>query len=121
MTIGAPNMNEGLRRANGRLLPIGWLRILRARRRAERLDLLLGGIKDGYRSKGVDVLLGRAMGAVGATGRLHLHRQPSRARVQHEDTRRDGAHGRGGLQAIPRLPEAPLARPLSGSTSVRSW
>ncbi len=59
--IATPNISEGLRSANGRLLPLGWLRILRARRRTERLDLLLGGIKEGYRSRGADVLLGRAM------------------------------------------------------------
>lgn len=59
--IAIPNLNRGFRRAHGRLLPLGWLWILRAARRATRLDLLLGGIKDGYRGRGVDVLLGNAM------------------------------------------------------------
>lgn len=59
--IGIPNVVPGIRRARGRLLPLGWLWIVRAGMRARRLDLLLGGIKEEYRGKGVDVLLGRAM------------------------------------------------------------
>lgn len=59
--IGIPNVVPGIRRARGRLLPLGWLWILRAAKRARRLDLLLGGIKEEYRGKGVDVLMGRAM------------------------------------------------------------
>lgn len=59
--VGIPNLNEGLRRAKGRLLPLGWWKIARAARRARRLDLLLGGIKEEFRGRGVDVLLGSAM------------------------------------------------------------
>jgi hypothetical protein len=59
--IAMPNLAPGIRRAHGRLLPLGWLWIVRAARRARRLDLLLGGIKEAYRGMGVDVLLGRAM------------------------------------------------------------
>ncbi len=59
--IGIPNVVPGIRRAQGRLLPLGWLWILNASRHARRLDLLLGGIKEAYRGKGVDVLMGRAM------------------------------------------------------------
>jgi hypothetical protein len=59
--IGIPNVVPGIRRARGRLLPLGWLWILRAATRARRLDLLLGGIKEEHRGKGVDVLMGRAM------------------------------------------------------------
>jgi hypothetical protein len=59
--IGVPDLSEGFRKARGRLFPLGWLWIIRSARRAHRLDLLLGGIKEGYRSRGVDVLLGAAM------------------------------------------------------------
>jgi GNAT superfamily N-acetyltransferase len=59
--VGIPNLVPGIRRAHGRLLPFGWYWILRAARRATRLDLLLGGVKSAYRGTGVDVLLGRAM------------------------------------------------------------
>lgn len=59
--VAIPSIVAGIRRARGRLLPLGWLHILRARRSADRLDLLLGGIRDRYRARGVDVLLGAAM------------------------------------------------------------
>jgi len=59
--LGIPNVVPGIRQARGRLLPLGWLWILRAATRARRLDLLLGGIKEEHRGKGVDVLMGRAM------------------------------------------------------------
>jgi hypothetical protein len=59
--IGIPNLYEGIVRSGGHLLPFGFLHILRAARRAKQLDLLLGGIKEEYRARGVDVLLGGAM------------------------------------------------------------
>jgi len=59
--IALPDLVPGLRRAHGRLLPIGWLHLLRAGRERNRLDLLLGGIRECWRGRGVDVLLGAAM------------------------------------------------------------
>jgi hypothetical protein len=55
--IGIPNMAEGIRSSKGRLFPFGIFIILRAIKKARQLDLLLGGIKDGYRSRGLDVAL----------------------------------------------------------------
>ena len=55
--IGLPDMMEGIRRARGRLLPFGFLKILRARKNAGRLDLLLGAVKEEYRRMGLDFLL----------------------------------------------------------------
>lgn len=59
--IAIPEMTEGLRRARGRLLPLGWWWLLQAPKRARRLDLLLGGIRADVRGRGVDVLMGAAM------------------------------------------------------------
>jgi len=59
--LGLPNMNEGLRKANGRLFPFGIFKIALAARRAKELDLLLGAIKEGYRGRGLDVLMGTAI------------------------------------------------------------
>jgi hypothetical protein len=59
--LGLPNMNEGLRKANGRLFPFGIFKIALGARRAKELDLLLGAVKDGYRGRGLDVLMGTAM------------------------------------------------------------
>ena len=59
--VGMPNLARGLRRANGRLLPIGFLHVLREMRRSRQLDLLLGGVRADCRGRGVDVLVGAAM------------------------------------------------------------
>ena len=59
--IGIPNMYEGIVRSRGRLLPFGFLHILRSAKRAKQLDLLLGGIKEEHRGRGVNMLLAREM------------------------------------------------------------
>lgn len=59
--IGIPNMSEGLRRARGRLFPLGIIHILRAAKKSKQLDLLIGGVKHEDRGKGVDVLMGTAI------------------------------------------------------------
>jgi len=59
--IGIPNMSEGIRRSKGRLFPFGIFKILRAAKKTKQLDLLLGGIKEKYRGRGFDVLLGLKM------------------------------------------------------------
>ncbi len=59
--IGIPNLYEGIVKARGRLLPFGFVHILRAMKRSKQLDLLLGGIKEEYRGRGVDTLLGATM------------------------------------------------------------
>ena len=56
--IAMPDMTEGIRRARGRLLPFGFIHVLRAAKKTKQLDLLLGGIKERYRGQGLDVLLG---------------------------------------------------------------
>jgi hypothetical protein len=60
--VGIPDMTEGIREARGRLLPFGFLKILKARKKARQLDLLLGAIKQEHRGKGGDVLMMVAMG-----------------------------------------------------------
>ncbi len=59
--IGIPDMHEGIVRARGRLFPFGFIHILRSAKRAKQLDLLLGGIKEEHRGRGVDMLMGREM------------------------------------------------------------
>lgn len=58
--IGIPDLTEGLKKSRGRLLPFGWWWLLRAPRKAKRIDLLLGGIRSDVRGRGVDVLMGTA-------------------------------------------------------------
>ena len=59
--IGMPDMTEGIRKARGRLFPFGFIKILRASKRSKQLDLLLGGIREAYRGRGLDVLMGVKM------------------------------------------------------------
>jgi predicted GNAT family acetyltransferase len=56
--IGIPSIADGLRKARGRLFPFGILRILLSRRRSRKLDLYLGGIKEQYRGRGADIVMG---------------------------------------------------------------
>lgn len=58
--VAMPNLAPGFRRAKGRLFPFGLLWILRAGRKAKQLDSLVGGIRAGFRGKGVDAILGCA-------------------------------------------------------------
>jgi hypothetical protein len=59
--IGIPDMSEGIKKARGRLLPLGWFKILRSAKKTKQLDLLLGAIKEKYQGLGLDVLMGVKM------------------------------------------------------------
>jgi hypothetical protein len=67
--IAMPDMTEGIRRARGRMLPFGFIHVLRAAKKTKQLDLLLGAVKEAYRGVGLDVLMGvstlRAASAAG--------------------------------------------------------
>jgi hypothetical protein len=56
--VGIPDMTEGIKKAKGRLLPFGFLKVLRAAKKTKQLDLLLGAIKEKYRGMGLDVMMG---------------------------------------------------------------
>jgi hypothetical protein len=56
--VGIPDMTAGIQKAGGRLLPFGFIHILRAARKTKQLDLLLGAVKEKYRGMGLDVLMG---------------------------------------------------------------
>ncbi len=72
-----PDVNRALARARGRLLPFGWLRILRALPRIRTTRFLLLGVVPEYRGRGVAPLLAGAMHRAGrrlgiAEGELSL-------------------------------------------------
>jgi hypothetical protein len=54
---GIRDISEGVRKAKGKLLPFGILRILIESKRSKKLLMLLGGVKKEYRGKGIDVLM----------------------------------------------------------------
>jgi hypothetical protein len=55
--IAMPSLSNAFRKANGRLLPLGWWHLLRAFKNTEVLDFYLAGIKKQYRGMGVDLLM----------------------------------------------------------------
>jgi hypothetical protein len=59
--VGIPDMTAGIKKAKGKLLPFGFLKILRAAKKTKQLDLLLGAVKECYRGRGLDVLMGVGM------------------------------------------------------------
>ena len=52
-----PDFNQVLARLDGRLLPFGWLRALRARRRIDRVRVGFLGVKPEYQHTGVAAAL----------------------------------------------------------------
>ena len=59
--IAMPDMTEGIQKARGRLLPFGFMKILKAAKTTKQLDLLLGAIKESYRGRGLDGIMGVKM------------------------------------------------------------
>jgi hypothetical protein len=56
--VAMPDMTAGIRKARGRLLPFGFIHVLRAAKTTKQLDLMLGAVKEVYRGQGLDVLMG---------------------------------------------------------------
>lgn len=56
--VGMPDVSPGIRKANGKILPFGILKILRESKRSKKLLMMLGGVKKEFRGQGIDVLMG---------------------------------------------------------------
>jgi len=56
--IGMADIGKGLQKTKGHLLPFGFIHVLLAARRSRQLNLLLGGIQEKHRGKGLDVMMG---------------------------------------------------------------
>ncbi len=56
--IAMANISNGIKKAKGKLWPIGFLYILIDMSRSTQLDLLLGAVDEKYRGRGLNVLLG---------------------------------------------------------------
>lgn len=55
--LGLPDLNVPIRRSRGRLLPWGWLRLLRARKTVNRCRVIALGVEPGYRVRGIEALI----------------------------------------------------------------
>ncbi|MBN2862069.1 MAG: hypothetical protein JXN62_02840 [Bacteroidales bacterium] len=56
--VGLPDVSPGIRACRGRLLPFGILKVLKESKKSKKLLMMLGGVKEQYRGKGIDVLMG---------------------------------------------------------------
>jgi hypothetical protein len=59
--IGMSDISKGIQKAKGRLLPFGFIPVLKAGRKSKQLNLLLGAIDPRYQGRGVSVLMGIKM------------------------------------------------------------
>jgi hypothetical protein len=55
--IAMPSLSRAMQKARGRLFPFGFLYILKALKRFDRLDFYLAGVKKEHRNKGVDLVM----------------------------------------------------------------
>jgi len=55
--IAIPSLAKASQKAKGRLFPLGFIHLLQAMRKNDRLELLLVAVRDDYQGKGVNVLL----------------------------------------------------------------
>ena len=55
--ISMPSLSKAMQKCKGRLFPFGFIHILKAIRHNDTLDLLLIGIRDEYKSKGVNAMI----------------------------------------------------------------
>jgi GNAT superfamily N-acetyltransferase len=55
--VAIPDFNYLLRRLNGHLYPLGWLKLLWYRKRIDTVSFKLFGVLEPYRRRGIDVLL----------------------------------------------------------------
>lgn len=57
VAVTIPDLNRAVAAARGRLLPWGWLRLLRAKRRIDSVRVLILGVLASWRHRGVDAAL----------------------------------------------------------------
>jgi GNAT superfamily N-acetyltransferase len=55
--LAIPSLAHAMQKARGRLFPFGFLHILRALKKFDRIEFLLAGVQKEYRGKGVDLLM----------------------------------------------------------------
>ena len=59
--LGVPDICEGIQKSKGYIWPVGFIQILRSQKKTQLMNLLLGGIREDYRNKGLDTILGIQM------------------------------------------------------------
>jgi len=70
--IAMPDISAGLRKANGHLFPLGFIPVLRAFKKTNQLNLLLGCVQNNLQNTGLDALLAVALFKAAHRGHLTL-------------------------------------------------
>ncbi|MGD9993200.1 MAG: hypothetical protein AB7S69_07860 [Salinivirgaceae bacterium] len=73
--IAMPDVSEGIKKSKGHLFPFGILKILNSQKHTKQLNLLLGGIHEEYRNKGLDALLA-----------IHMLEEARKANLEYIDS-----------------------------------
>ncbi|MBI9067412.1 MAG: hypothetical protein JEZ09_08980 [Salinivirgaceae bacterium] len=55
--IAMPDVSEGIKKSKGYLFPFGIFHLMNSQKHTKQLNLLLGGIREDYRNKGLDALM----------------------------------------------------------------
>lgn len=55
--VGLPSLAKAMQKANGSLLPFGWIHMMKALRQNDTIDLLLIAIDEKYKNKGVNAMI----------------------------------------------------------------
>lgn len=55
--VAMPDISEGMRKANGKLFPLGFMYILRSGKKSKQINLMLGSVEESLRIKGIVSLL----------------------------------------------------------------
>ena len=55
--VSAPSMAAALKKSRGRLFPLGWIRVLRALKKNDTLDLFLIAVRPDYQGKAVNAIM----------------------------------------------------------------
>ena len=56
-TIAMPSLSRALQKSKGRLFPFGFIHLLSALRRFDRVDMYLGGVREEYKGRGVNAIM----------------------------------------------------------------
>ena len=59
--IGMPDLSRGIQKSHGYLFPLGIFQILRAGKKTKQLNLMLGAVREDYRGRGLDAVMGTLM------------------------------------------------------------
>ena len=103
VALTLPDYNQVLKELNGRLLPLGWLKALRERKKIDKVRVFALGVKPEYQHTGV------AAGLYERHLRHGRHHAPGRRRdgldprVERADEPRHGGDGRHDRQDLPDL------------------